>query len=196
VEVEFALTPEDVVAFHRYVAAPAGGAKPRPVKVSLVTILLLILVAISLTLNADRVLRGASTFLGGFFLGGIVVTACIFLLARRYTPERFARRIVAEGGNSRMLEPQRITIDPQAVTQVTRDSSGSVLWCAVEKVAATDTHAFLFQTTQSAYVVPRHAFADQEAFDAFVAAARNYFDAARSAPPRRAEGIQSEPPPR
>jgi hypothetical protein len=54
-------------------------------------------------------------------------------------------------------------------------------WPAIERVAETDDHAFLYTNPVRAIIVPRRIFADGWRFTEFVDLARRYYQQSRAA---------------
>src|SRR5439155_1020677 len=79
------------------------------------------------------------------------------------------------------LGRQRVAIDPEGVHYSTREADGLLRWSAVQQVGRSGGHVFLYLTAVSALVVPRRAFANEEAFRAFHRLARQYREDAATA---------------
>ena len=56
------------------------------------------------------------------------------------------------------------------------------LWSAIDWISVTRDHLYFFLDTTQAFIVPRRAFESDERFQAFVAQARQWHDAATSKP--------------
>jgi hypothetical protein len=118
----------------------------------------------------------------GFLVAAIGVglwTAHTLLDWRRGIANR-VRKLAKRPENKRMLGWRSCTIGPEGVTLRTEETSLSVTWSGVLKIAQTEDYSFFYFTTQGAIVVPRRPFATEEDFLSFAQMARAYRKAARS----------------
>ena len=104
-----------------------------------------------------------------------VVLAVIFLIALPHAPRWIARRQFRSKAYAPVRAPRRIEISAEGVR--TEDGTARALtrWGSILEIVQTEAAAYLFILRAPAYVVPRHAFADEVAFEAFVAAARAWW---------------------
>jgi hypothetical protein len=56
------------------------------------------------------------------------------------------------------------------------------MWSGVERVAATDKHAYIYTSALAAIIVPARAFAGASEFEEFVRLARGYHEKAVTKP--------------
>ncbi len=89
--------------------------------------------------------------------------------------------------NRRMLGWRRCSLQPDGLTLTTEDTSLTIKWEGVSRIAQTEEYGLLFITPRSAVIVPRRAFAAEEDFLAFVRMARAFRKAAHGG------GAPSEP---
>jgi hypothetical protein len=88
--------------------------------------------------------------------------------------------MASEGRNDGLFGHHRVEISPEHVTEFNPHGQTSSTWRAVEQVAATEDHAYIYINAMAALIVPRRAFASPAEFDEFVRTARNYHAAARA----------------
>ena len=55
-----------------------------------------------------------------------------------------------------------------------------ILWSAIVRIDTSPKYAFIYLNPVNAYIIPRHAFATDAEFHAFVDLAQRYFADARS----------------
>jgi hypothetical protein len=177
-EVAYSLTLEDLLAFRRDLAQK----KKRPARKKVVPgwlfwALLAVVWALLIWVNPailDWFGHGPGLFLLGFLTG---VFSLIFLALG--LTRRTERRYHANPANARLFGPRRLGITPEGVNAVSETSRIFESWAAVVKITASDEHAFLYDASNRAHIVPRRAFIDQADFDRFVELARRYWDESR-----------------
>ncbi len=90
----------------------------------------------------------------------------------RHQLRRGAERMMGEGANHAQLARQRVTITPEEIVAASELGRSSTSWRAVERVAATADHVFVYTSALGAVVVPRRAFAGTGEFEDFVRTAQ------------------------
>jgi hypothetical protein len=173
VEVEFELNPDDLAAFQAF-HAKAGPAAAQGRFRSWVTILI-ILGAAGLAYfygMLREVLFGAAGVVAGVFL------AFLLVFRARFTPRKQQAKRLAEDGGWR-----RLSITPEGVIQQTPIGHGTTYWNGIVHIGSTRRHVFLYNTPQTAFVVPLRAFRDDREFDDFVELARRLHDEYKDGPP-------------
>ena len=201
-EVAYSLTLEDLRAFRRDLAQK----KKRPARKKVVPgwlfwALLAVVWALLIWVNPD-ILDWFGHGWGLFLLGFLTGILSLVFLALGLT-RRSERRHYANPANARHFGPRRLGISPDGVNVVSETSRIFESWAAVLKITATDEHAFLYDASNRAHVVPRRAFIDQADFERFVELARRYFEESRlpaalpveadEALPVRSEAITRKP---
>jgi hypothetical protein len=93
-----------------------------------------------------------------FFMGGLIV-----LLALLFDPFRGIP-----------VTSQSLEIRPEGLAATTERESSLTTWERIDRIVATDTHAFL-----GPYILPRRAFANEREFEDFVESARSYHEVAK-----------------
>jgi hypothetical protein len=132
---------------------------------------LLLLAGLLYLLASDSGAREAMIlFVAAVLLSGVYVLA---RLLHRSAIRRNARR------DPTFPRKRRIVLTPEAVEGSTEVSTARTLWEGVLKVAATETHLFIYLAPTQAIVIPGRAFPSDEDFDDFIDAARDYHRAAR-----------------
>jgi hypothetical protein len=183
VEVEYSLTPKDVIAFaHYHMDHPFPGQK-RPVRWWVIVCLGVPIGGVWLWLLLTGGIDNAPEMtLIGCPLGMAVL---LFLRLWPYRAVALAtRKALREGRNAEKLKNLRLAIAPEGITVSSPTGAGTTPWTALERIALTPTHAFFYVTTREAHVLPRRVFPGEREFTEFVDTACKYRDAAWSAGPR------------
>jgi hypothetical protein len=172
-EVEYSLTPKDIVALTQYHAArlPAN-----PMRSSWAT---WVLASAMLIMGAGQL--GASLWFGTgeLLVIGLLTLGCgVWLtlgLRRPKGQSAFSvRRMLKQGDNARMLEPQGLQITEAGLTSTTALSSAFREWKGIREIAVTEDYALFYYAEKAAYIVPRSAFADEGEFTSLVDTAKRY----------------------
>jgi hypothetical protein len=100
----------------------------------------------------------------------------IFPYASRRKLRKIVAGMVSEGQNRALLSRHRVTISPESVTDSSEHGQSSTAWRAVERVAVSGEHAYIYTNALAAIIVPRRAFAGPLEFEEFVRTARGHHE--------------------
>lgn len=106
-------------------------------------------------------------------LDGIVILLILLLLP--YFPGWIARLLFRSAAYAKIRAPRRLEISPAGLRSIDGISDSLTPWSSIINIAVTPAAAYLFILRGSAHILPRHAFADEAAFQDFVAAASQYW---------------------
>ncbi len=84
------------------------------------------------------------------------------------------RRMYMEEHNAALFRRRRLSITPETITEATEVHVSTWKWTAIERVVTDRQRAFFFVSSAAAFVLPRTAFATDEAFEEFLATAQRY----------------------
>ena len=146
-QVSFELTLEDLHAFNAHYARTA--ALPRAgrarVRLALTLTLAALLFALGLAIRAPA----------SFWITGVLILFGWWQLYPRRVEamtRRSTRRLYSEGKNAGLLGPHQVTLEPAWLCESSGVREVRTRWTAVEKVAVTDEHLFLYVTGFSAVI--------------------------------------------
>jgi hypothetical protein len=160
VSVEFEATRADMAAFQRFVTARIRSAVRSPLYYAVLGLLAAIvggLLAGGLGVRFHRPTAVMVALLGVLFW---------WLIARLY---RSAASPLPGGS---LVGARRVELTDICVRQTAPLHDARTLWAGVLSVDETATHVFLMTDRLAGYIVPRRAFGDAAAYEAFVAFAR------------------------
>ncbi|MGH6869889.1 MAG: YcxB family protein [Rhizomicrobium sp.] len=129
----------------------------------------------SIGFGDDLLTRTGLVPLNGFPFGlgiGIVLLLVLMMLWRR----RYQRP-----SQTLTLLPYTFAISPAGLRHARDGSTTETQWRVVHDVQMAPQHLFILLNPRTAYSIPRHAFASDEAFKAFGAQAQAYYAAVRQA---------------
>jgi hypothetical protein len=181
-EIDYELTPEDVLAFHlaHADAYPARGRGRRWFSLALALGSTALCVALDLQLGSISIIS-----IGAFVL--LAFSLLLLLVPRRVLLRRSVNRLLAQGNNTRrFLGPRHLTLAPEGLKAADGDSASFHDWAGIERLVVTDDYFFIFISTITGHVIPRRVFADEDDFQEFVRMARQYHERAAE-PPEIAE---------
>ena len=85
----------------------------------------------------------------------------------RSTLRRQVLKLVAEGQNKGTIGEHTLQIEPDGLVEISPFNQSKFLWSGIERVACTDTHAFIYISALVAHVVPRASIVSGN-FDEFI----------------------------
>ncbi|HVS38334.1 MAG TPA: YcxB family protein [Gemmataceae bacterium] len=177
-EVEYDLTPEDLIAFQRYHAqnAPIPQQRGGPTTALVGGLMFVSLATTALFLVfADNPTAAFYVEMIPFVVLGAALMLLGLILYGRLTASLRLNRAMRQGRNmEKFLGWRRVLLDAEAVRNISAFASSTYLWHGIEKVGATLQHAFLYINSVTAVVVPCRAFPSDQVFKDFVDAARHY----------------------
>jgi hypothetical protein len=168
-EVEFSLTPADIGAALKFFRerGPLGRRRQKTNGWWVAALVGLAAVAVWLGQDDPRVWERLTGWLLAFLLG--MLSGLLLLLAMaRLTQRRQRQRWATDKRYAALFQQRRLTISPEGVRVVSPTTESFTRWPGFCQIGSTDEHAFFFITPENAIVVPRRAFATDEAYDDFV----------------------------
>jgi hypothetical protein len=173
--VEFEQSVEDMVSFHVYFAR-----QRTPLRRHLLGIIAIVPLILGGVLLLDwarapvpqpiNVLTLLMLGMGLFFLALWVYT----LFAFRQLTRQNLNKMLSGGRNLNLIGPRRITITPDFVISASPMSQSASRWLGIEKVETDGSNIFIFNSTMSAFVLPRRGFNSDEHLAEFYSKAREY----------------------
>jgi hypothetical protein len=163
VRVSFEVLLEDIHAFNHHYATTAALPRRNQQRVRL---------ALSLTLACLLLALGAaiSAPVPFWILGALILLAWWRLYPRRIEAmaRQSTKRLYSDGKNIGMLGPHLVAFDDSWLSELTADREVRTRWRAVEKLALTPEHLFLYVSGFSAVIVPLRAFGTAQERTAFL----------------------------
>ena len=181
---EYEITKDDLTAFNLYHHRHSPTDRQQYLRSWFFPAAVWLLLFTGIWYLADRERRTPlRTFLDLLPLFSIVP---IYLLYFPWAYRRKLRKIVdgmvSEGQNRGLFSRHRVTISPESVTDSSEHGQNLTAWRGVERVAATDEHAYIYTNALAAIIVPSRAFAGQSEFEEFVRTARGHHQKALGLP--------------
>jgi len=121
------------------------------------------------------------------FLGAPVYLV-VFPLLRKRSINRQIRAMWREGDNTSVLGAHRIEITPEGMCQTNSSGVTQQKWDAIKKVAVADDHIFLYNSSISAFIIPKRGFTDHAQLSAFVDELAGYCRATQEGVSERENG--------
>jgi hypothetical protein len=84
-----------------------------------------------------------------------------------------------KGRNRGVLGHHHLSLTEEGLREITDVGESFKQWSGIEKVDAIADHILIFTQVTAAHVVPRRAFSDAHAAEAFLAEARRLWDSAK-----------------
>ena len=177
---EYELTKDDLSTFNLYHHRHSPTARRQYLRSWFIPAVVWSIVFAAIWYLADRE-RGTplQTFLDLLPLfSGVPIYLLYFPWAYRRKLRKIVAGMVSEGQNRGLFSRRRVTISPEGITESSELGQTSTAWRAVERVAETDNHAYIYTNALAAVIVPRRAFAGPSEFEEFVRTAKAYHEKA------------------
>jgi hypothetical protein len=177
--IEYELNIDDILAFHLYhhEHSPEIGRVWKLIRRMLLFISILeFLIAITLL-----VAFGKQQLPLVIALGACAVLTFLLWSFHLFTFQKTLRLTVARDygqGRNKLIGKHKLSITPDAVTDITDTGESTTRWNTIGYVSSTDQYLFMLVRFSSPYIVPRSAFDDEAAFRQFVEGAKAYHQAA------------------
>jgi hypothetical protein len=161
--VEYQLTPDDFTTFNLYHFNHSPTARRQYYR----GLLLPVVVWLSIwALLWYRTYIDSGAPLQAFLdLLPLLVFVPLYLLAYPWLRRRTFRQTVStmanEGSNRDLFGWHRVSVRDEGITEEGQHSRSTFSWDAVEKVAMTDDHVYVYVSAMAAIIIPRRAFASE-----------------------------------
>ncbi len=178
--IQYRMTADMLAAYwtHRTLSSP-GDNRIRNWAIARST-LVSVAATVALILLAQREVLSA-WIAGPVALLFLVRVALIFNARRRATIRdafaHAAHRLLDESPNRHMLSDRKLTLETEGVRQQLDASDSIIRWRAFERIEHDDDYLFLYESSFTAVVIPRTAFATRGRYLAFVALAEQLWQA-------------------
>ncbi len=157
---EFERTIDDIVDFNLFHQAHSPSIKKQMWAYRVLFTLLIAFVPIIISYFMRHSVLTLNTILG------LLVSVLFFIafpnMARRSTAQR-VQSMLNEGENRSMLGHCVITLSPEGISTKAVGSEGRIDWSTITKVSQSEKHIFLYIGSINAYVIPKTAFANDDA---------------------------------
>lgn len=101
------------------------------------------------------------------YLGVFILLAVLVLFGSSYFTVRLSIRRNAADNNG-LVGDHCFIVDDAAVCEQAGHVETRVKWIGIRKVSVSEDHAFIYYNSQTAFIVPKRAFADESDFSEFV----------------------------
>jgi hypothetical protein len=177
VEVNYVLMMEDFKAYlcHMYLHAPQFRMVRWLRWVLLIPVILVLVLALLAALVLDTKEQDFSLTLVGACIG---TTALVF-----FWPQFIRWRLsksLSRNDQRKLLSPRKLVINPISFDFTSDDATSSIRWSAIDRIEASERHAFVFVSSNVAHIIPRRAFASESAYEDFVEESVHYLEEAKA----------------
>ncbi len=114
----------------------------------------------------------------------IVYAILIFILypqVVKWQYKRNVRKLLIEGPAKSFPRKCTLRLHPNSIETQSQIGRNTIHWSAIEQIATTNEHLFMFMNTASAVIVPKRAFETDEEYVAFLETAERYRQMAQPA---------------
>jgi YcxB-like protein len=182
--VEFALTGDDYAAFNLHWQRTSEVVRQRLIKTWIVLASMTLapaLVSIA-TMRNDPGLAKLLAFVALLMLAWTISIA----VSRRRRASRSLHNLFRNMTGRALVGHRVFTIRPDAIEVVSEVFTTTYKWIGIERIETDIAHAFLYQGSAAAMVVPKRAFDSEAHFQAFIETARQFQRQAAEADAKKA----------
>lgn len=163
--IDYYLEPNDLVAFSDYYARTS---KTNKAIANVMILSPLVTFPFCVALFGIDTTTFAALFL---FLPLLLIQAVVTKLFNTY----ITKKAVAEGHNRSIVGRKQITINEDFIETKGKFGTGQFYWGGVEKIEENNDYIFIFIATNSAYIIPKRAFANPKDANVFFNTAKSYY---------------------
>lgn len=151
--VKYEITEDDLVAFHRYHCAHSAAVKKKKY---------IAMLAASVVIVGGSLLVPLPDVSPSLIVGVAIPVAAVFCIVYNFWTfpkaiDQQVRRMLKEGANKAIIGDQQIEVDDSGIVKRNAVSESRFSWIGVERIAETDTHAFIYVASTVAIVIPKRS---------------------------------------
>jgi hypothetical protein len=167
-EVEYELTKDDLYAFHWRSAFESSRARRQAWKPYAFLFILMLLVGLLQSCGPDGFHFSPLNL--AVLLVGFLIVAAITWLSTRITMRRFINQILKEEKPEKgQLGKHRVVLSDAGIVESTVVNESSRTWAGIDRVEQNSDYIFIYVAPIQAIIIPKRAFKDVAAAEAFVA---------------------------
>lgn len=94
------------------------------------------------------------------------ITSIIWLL---FYPKHFdwemrrrIKKMLKEGKNESLFKERKISLTDEAIIETSSSSQTSTIWSRIDRVEETDRYIYIYNSSISAYIIPKRVFKDDK----------------------------------
>jgi YcxB-like protein len=172
---EFDVTPDDIVAYNLYCLHHLPAIQRQKIRTraiwGTIVILALLIVIFAWSLLVFRITAAVV-----LWIASVILINHLFFLD--YSVKKLVQKQIRKGRYTKALGKQSLAIAPELYIHTSPFAEVKRSWQTTEAVRITDTHAFIFVDTSCAEIIPKRAFGDSHAWQAFVTQIQTYYTSA------------------
>ena len=166
-EVEYELTKEDLYAFHWRSAFTSPRARLQGWKPYAFLFVFLLLICFLQSYGPNGFNFSFLNF--AIFLIGFPIVASLTWLSTRFTMRRFINKILKEEKPEKgQLGKHRVVLSDAGIVESTAVNESSRTWAGIDRVEQNSDYIFVYVAPIQAIIIPKRAFRDLSATEAFV----------------------------
>jgi hypothetical protein len=169
--VEFEQVFEDLVTFAEFHGRQVSFGRGKLVILVTILVPFFMLLLIGLSQRPRNFAAMLPLVFGSTFLLSILLVLTLF---RKHLVRRNVKAHYGQGRNLNLIGIRRITITPEYILFSTPLCQSATRWAGMEKVAADAHGIYLYNSSLTAYILPRRAFNSDQHFHEFLAKATEY----------------------
>lgn len=194
-EIEYSLNPGDLPAFTRY-HRKLGSVRTAPSLSAVLGVVIIAMLIVGLGLLLPAFLFDGEGLVAAWM--GLAIGYFGILLIQRWWQACMNRSIhkahCEDPRSEWTVRDVQVVLSSNQVRTVARGATSVYEWSRVWHIGETDKHVFLCITRNTAIIIPRRAFRDNQHFEEFISLARQYRQDRGQQAPKPTSIITSLPP--
>jgi hypothetical protein len=163
----FDLDPRDLLAFIEYHYVTSPDVRRQRIVLAMLGFGILAALPIIAALGSGKPAGEVLRNVWPMFLAPLGYLVC-FPLSYRWGLKRTCRRLLDEGDKRGFYGPRTMVLEDYGIRETTVSGETVRAWPTVRKVIVSKQHALVYTSATEAFVVPKRAFNESQAFDAFI----------------------------
>ena len=165
--IDFDLEPEDLLSFINYHYVDSPGVRRQRYLLAAMGFGILASLPLMIMLGWHKSIDEMRQNLWPLLLGPVGFLIC-YPLFYRWSIRRNCQRIMYEGDRRGYFGPRSLSLETYGVRESTIRGETIRSWASVCGLVTVRQHALIYTSPTEAFVVPKRAFKDDDAFDAFM----------------------------
>lgn len=75
---------------------------------------------------------------------------------------RRIKKMLEEGNSENLFKERKISLTDEAIIETTSSSQSSTIWSRIDRVEETDRYIYIYNSSISAYIIPKRVFKDDK----------------------------------
>lgn len=176
--VTYQLTPEAMIGFNMYVFSTSPTLRVQNNRNRIIAVSITVVLCFIIFVDMNELLIANIVI--------ILLTALFTFFIYNPIAQRLQRRaiqkLIKNESSKQFFTERTLTLYPDHIQTISEMGENKMSWKAIKDITIVPEYAYLFVDTLQAVVIPKRAFPDHDAFDAFIQEATRFWQDATKTP--------------